>query len=717
MAYRKQKDRVLAGGLNLLPPGDLTPAPDSLRLQNWRVDQAGAVRSRRGLLRDTPNAVGLINSLFRIGQDRYGGGNGALRYGADLGAVVVASGFDSEPLGFAAMQDYVWVMNRAKQVKVSRATASNWGVAAPTSAPTVHYPADAGTVQYRGDFTFESTFITADGHESGPSPGVTAHPHEAQPYLRLDSIPTPDPGSDVVARRIYGIGGGLSFALLFHEIHDITTTSFALDVTLEEVQNRNTRMPLDSDVPPPARGLLGPYLGRLIAWSSQAHPNRLWWTPTAQPWAWPGANDEGEGNWIDVGDEDEEILDVTHRRDLLLIYKERSIWRIAGDPDELGVVPERTNANIGAMGVQAVCTAGSYDYVASPKGVYRFNGDYEERVSVKIDPIFKGDWVQMTDSYSLPPLEPTGAGWSVLAYCEGQLYFSYPEAGNSLPTITLVYEEDSQRWYHRKNASTLGGGFTTIYNEGGGPGHGLLGTNTAWNGRLYQLNERETDHGYAIPLIWQSSFKDQGIPDNEKVYADLVIDYRTALAGQTPSTLTVKIIYDNGTDEAVGSTVSSERTTSIFPPGTDDKGRKALNASVLIEGDATSTVIIYSAYIHWYAEARWAKTFDSGVVDLGGVNQLDELEFDITALGAVNWAVHTDLPGGAVAERATSTFAATSDRETVPARFTVAEGRRARLLVWSEEPFQLHGAKWRLKAIGEYIDGAAGDYWESAPVG
>lgn len=713
MAYRKQKDRVLAGSLNLLPPGDLTPAPDSLRLQNWRVDQAGALRSRRGLHKDA-SGLGYIHSLFRSGDDRYGGEAGNLRYGANLSATV-ASGFDGEPLGFAAMQDFTWVMNRSKQGKAQANNWYSWVPDTPANAPFAYY-IDGGT-RYTGAFTFYVTFATADGHESGPSPPSDLR--EPQDMgLGLQQIATIPADSNATMRHIYGIGGDLNRPLRFLTINDKDTDECVLTATIEEVQNLNIAMPVDYDAPPPARGLLGPYLGRLIAWSSRAHPNRLWWTPTAKPWAWPGANDESEGYWIDVGDEDEDLLNVTHRRDLLLIYKERSIWRIAGDPGELGVLPERTNANIGAAGVQAVCTAGSYDYVRGPKGIYRFNGDYEQKVSVKIDPIFKGDQVQMTDSYSLPPLDPTRDSYSVLAYSQGRLYFSYTEeAGSVWADVTLVYEEDSQRWYqHRMRlAGPHTGGFSTLYDEGGDPGHALLGG--IGGGYLYQLDQGETDDGLAIPLIWQSSFKDQGIPDNEKVYADLVIDYRTALAGQTPSTLTVKMIYDNGTDEAVGSIVSSERTTSIFPLGADDKGRKALNASVLVEGDATSTVIIYAVYIHWYAEARWAKTFDSGVVDLGGVNQLDELEFDITALGTVNWAVHTDLPGGAVGERATSTFAATSDRETVPARFTVAEGRRARLLVWSEEPFQLHGIKWRVKPIGEYIDGAAGDYWESAPVG
>jgi len=143
---------------------------------------------------------------------------------------------------------------------------------------------------------------------------------------------------------------------------------------------------------------------------------------------------------------------------------------------------------------------------------------------------------------------------------------------------------------------------------------------------------------------------------------------------------------------------------------------------VVIEGDASSTVIIYAVYLHWYAEARKALTFDSGVVDLGTerVKRADEIEFDIEAEGPVEWELYSDLPGGAMALRASGQWQPAPGRATHVARFLPVEGRKLRLLVLSTDgvsPFRLHGIRVRALPIGEYVDGAAGDYWESQPVG
>jgi len=134
MAYRKQQERILAGSLNLLPPGDLTPEPDSIRLENWRVDKAGALHSRKGVVADATGLPGPVHSLFRIGDDRYGGAGGELRYGRDL-SVQVQSGFDGQPLGFAAMSGLAWVMNRGKRGKVEGPTWYEWVPEPPTEAP------------------------------------------------------------------------------------------------------------------------------------------------------------------------------------------------------------------------------------------------------------------------------------------------------------------------------------------------------------------------------------------------------------------------------------------------------------------------------------------------------------------------------------------------------------------------------------------------------
>ena len=1009
MAFRKQKQRILAGSLNLAPPADLTPEPDSVALENWRIDAAGALVSRKGMVADATGLGASVHSLFRIAQDRYGGVGTDLKLGANLGTAV-ASGFDGEPVGFAAMHDFVWVMNRGRQGKAEGANfydmipaapegtllatpggqlavtvaefdstegwdlkrwsggvkaheptaeveiasagsvsvtngsadivgfgtafdptmvdknilirgsnfdvhsvvaavtdathltlidgyndvtasslgyqitetfdaktfdasnlisgshslsincnpAARWqveldfptpvdctiqGVASDEDrfamwvyaenpravvqvkvtlfsgtgnirqAVTATIPASAlnpadfswtrvqvsrgmdpfayvetnpdyqdilrrtneasaagnqtefdtlngarialfqalvadapffknlngpefdwttvttmwvevevsepsfvhfdkaefiggATGALEGEFTFFASYANDWGQESNggaQSAGVVLQ----KQAVTIDAIPV-SPDAQVTMRHLYIIGGPLDVPLRCATISDnVTSGPVTLHVDLRLVQRNKYEMPVDHDPPPAARGLVM-YRGGLVAYSSAAHPNRFWYTPTAKPYAWPGAADEAIGNWDECGDAGEEIVHVTAKARMLVFYKERSIWRLVGDPDVS--VPERTSS---ALAVWAACDAGAYDYVAGPAGVYRFNGDTEVDVSEKLRPLFQGDRVKLADGISVAPVSRDAPRTSyVLAYRQGVLYFSYPEQGQTLPNVTLMYDERLQRWGTMRSSV---GGFTSIYFEGGGAAHGLMGGTAA--GGLYYLDDRATDAGAAISVVWQSRAYDMGIPDNDKVCADLVVIHRTADESETPSALTVKLIFDDGTVENIGSISSSQRSRSVFPLGAGGKGRTAANAAVRLEGDITSKVWIYAVYLHWYPEARKAKTFDTGVIALaegGRVGEVDEFRFDLTAAGTVNWEFHTDLPGNALAVRETGTVVATGgERKVMPARFDAARGVKGRLIATSDQDFQVHDLHMHALAIGEYIDGASGDFWES----
>lgn len=1003
MAYRKQKERILAGSLNLLAPADKLPPEDSAELSNWRVDQTGQLRARKGVARVASGLAGEVHTLFRTGDARYAGVGSDLRLGTSLESLVT-SGLDGSPLGMTAYQGFAWVMNRNRRLRIEGANAHNWGLAAPSSSPvpsagsqtsvtiaefdsseawkvarfseneqkfnptfedvvstagslsatngsaaivgtgtafeptmvgknitvkgldanvitTIAAVADAthltlttpytdttasgltysitetvsavkfdagnkqsgthslhveanpagrwqaelaiaknleldgedrdddqfrvwmyasdpaaitaisivlfsasgavsasvdpallnpavfswtqvsirrrldaaaivagnqayqdllrrlqeaqeagnqieydalnqaraelysevvgksprfeavgqtqfdwsavtkvqfevttsdamdlhldlaqmvggGTRALEGELTYFITFDNDDGHESNPSPGSEAVVVNKQD-VTLTAVPV-STDAQCVKRHIYRIGGSLQFPLRVGTIYDNVTTTFVDRLPDDRAQDSNLRIPEDRDLAPPASGVVGPYFGRLIAYSSDEFPARMWWTPVGQPAYFPGADDPADGNWQDAGDSLEQIYAVTNHRRLLIVYKERSIWRFEGDPDRSD--PVETNANVGAVGRKAVCRAGSVDYFVGPEGIYRFNGDYEERISVKIDPIFKGDRVELGD-FTAQPWAFDARSSCVLSFANGRLYFSYPEDGNTRPTATLVYDVESQRWTRLSLAVALGEtAFTSLYYEGH---YKALMGGTA-DGKVYQLETGDTDDGQAIFSVWQSRFMDQGVPDNPKLYADLVIDHKNA------SPMSVFMLYDNGPVEAIGSIFSGTRTRTVFPLGDGGQGQRAVNAAVRIEGEVKGQAVIYGVYLHFYAEAREGLSFDTGVVDLGSalVKQLHAIDLDLTAAAAVTWTLFTDLPGSAIAQRRTGSIAVTAGRKSAEVTISpVIDGRRVRLVLTSSAKFQLHALKMRRKEVGEYIDGAAGEFWESVPLG
>lgn len=1013
MAYQKQSERVLSGGLSLLPPADKLNDGYAAQVQNFRSDQAGQLVSRRGMSAESAVLTsGPIHSLFRIGTDRYAGVGGELRRGTEI-QTVLASGFDGNPLGIAAAQDNIWLMNQAKQLRHGGYGTRNWGIAAPTTAPVaspgaatslpivefdqaedwaVFYvgateeettrnatvevvvtdsgtvtatngstavtglgtswtplmvgnsirifgaaldtfttiasvggptamtitgdytdaseaamaysitrsvsvrnwdavnkqsgthslhvaanpagkyqvrkeeigpvnlslgasdPADifqmwfyasrpqfissiyielysgAGatrplanavidpsllnqgsfswtqldirrgldtwsvvgsneeftTLQQRakeadeagdgvqaatlraaaqqlfdsilkntpyfrkedafdwgavtrmvvevsvsdvcdfhldraqliggvtgpidGEVSFYVTYANAEDHESNPSePSV---PINLKRQSATIAIPTsPDPQVD--RRYIYRVGGGLSsppYRVLI--VYDNIATTCVTTVGNEEAQIENERLRLDNGLPPPARGLLGPYLGRLIAFNSIGHPNRYWYTPTAEPHKWEDANDENEGSWEDVGEAYEPIVGGTSHKRAVWFYKAKSIWRLSGDPETS--TPEQTNSNIGLAAPLGLVNAGGYDFFYGGEGIYSFNGDFEQSVSEMIDPLFKGDYVQL-GNVDIAPVNRDYESTCVLGLVNGRLRFSYPEPGRTSPSCTIECDLATKRWYFYR-CGIGDGGFTALAYEGTG-NQVLAGCNVPGGSRLFTLEDGADDGGQPIPVIWQSRYLDQGAPNTEKTYSDVVIEFKTAFGQQTPATLTVDAVFDNGTVVALGTIGSGTRVTRIFSLNLGS-GLTASNFAIRVSGGATSTCYIYGVWIHWYIENRKGLSFDTGVVDLAGGDpaETDVFEAELTTTAPVDWKLFTDLPGSSLAQRLTSAIAQGSGRRTEPIRLAAKQtGRRGRLVFNSTGLFQMHTLRQRVRRFGEYVDGGKGQIWNPLP--
>lgn len=736
MPYTRQSQRILAGSLNLLPPTDLTPEPDALRLTNWRVDQAGALRSRRGHVTETlAGTIGeTIHSLFREGPNRYAGIGPALRHGAHIispiyqfgTGFVIPEDLDGWRLGWAAYQGATFVMNRARRWMLVSNQGMTWGIAAPTTPPLAYAAGPAADLS--GLFNYYVTFGNEYGHESNPSPVSNAFSTSAT-GVELSNIPTS--GEIGVTRRyIYRLGGGVITAQRVGTIYDNSTTTFTDVLTVAAQQVQNVSMSEDYDPPPAARWCMGPHLGRIIAGSTAAAPERLFWSKVMQPWAFPGAADDQEGNWQDVGSRGDVLLQGTQHGRTLFLYKERSIWRLDGDPDAYD--PEQTNAESGAAGAGAIATVGAVDYLAGFQGVYSFNGDSLRDVSDKVKPLFRGEYVRLGD-YWMPPLNVDAAEKIQVAHRGGRLYVSYPAGGNTECSATLVADLEGGRWYADSR------GFRCLYNEGAGVGFGLLGTTfmISTGGEHHLLEEAETDGGAAIPLLYQTRFYDQGLPEQEKRYQDVIVDAQTKDETDTEpgaSTLTVTAIFDDGAASQVLGTISSAtRTSTTFKLA--EPGYLAKNISIRVEGDVTHTCRVHSITIHHTPEPRKARAYDSGVLDFGhrSYQALEGIEVDIEVSGTVTVLYQSDAHAAWNHEmvNVASKSLSTGGRRLVTILRTPATGshfdtfyngpdvgRRYRFLISAADGgwFKLWGARALVLPIAEYYDGTKGDVYQPEPM-
>jgi hypothetical protein len=180
----------------------------------------------------------------------------------------------------------------------------------------------------------------------------------------------------------------------------------------------------DDHDPPPAAAVMAPdaYFNRLVVGCSLENPNRIWWTPSDEPWYFSGSSSD-DGDWLDVGELNEEIVALSPKPRMLIVYKEHSIWRVTGDLAS-GVL-EQTNARTGLIGRKAWASRGLVDYIQGDEGIYVFDGDSATKMSEKVDPIFKGFYSGKIEQTR--PINRARRSQAVMAVRSDRLYFSYPE--------------------------------------------------------------------------------------------------------------------------------------------------------------------------------------------------------------------------------------------------------------------------------------------------
>lgn len=99
------------------------------------------------------------------------------------------------------------------------------------------------------------------------------------------------------------------------------------------------------------------------------------------------------------------------------------------------------------------------------------------------------------------------------------------------------------------------------------------------------------------------------------------------------------------------------------------------------------------------------------------VNQAKDLTFDYDAVAGATLTVFTDLPGGGpTILRRTITLPATTARASFTAPLDIPsflEGTLFRFKVASGGIVRLYSGIVRIRRVGVYFDGAAGETWQS----
>jgi hypothetical protein len=598
-----------------------------------------------------------------------------------------------------------------------------------------------------GTYQFYVTFESADqALESNPSP-VSVPIALASQSVTLASVPVSS-DARVGIRNIYATGGTLGQPYQMTTIGDNTTTSITFSWSDLAVTNLGQVMPTTNDPPPAAAGMVGPHFSRLFAWSTAANPNRLFYTDPDLPQYWPGSTDPAEGDWVDVGSEGEAIIWCTVHTNILVIYKERSVWMLVGDPST-GYLQQMTDAT-GISGQFAVVNAGNKDYLVGPGGLKVFDMDRIIDAGSEILPLMQNGIAAGATPQGLtggiagsPGSILPGTYYNAnsyypyalaLGFAMGKLYIGYAETiGTGTSYNLLVYHEDTKRWFTHRNAIGGATGFFGFIFDG----QEMVGLTGVASGTAAGFNVDDFRDAYtadpgpaAIPVVYQSHMEDAGLPDSPKQWLEVVVDYE--FAGDT---LTVSVGYNNNSTPGIGSQLGTitgiARRQQSFPlnQGAGTDGVQAKNITVQIAGSASHLLVLHNVYLYYYEEARLAAAASTLPTDLGigKVKQCKELELDIDAPFGATVNIYSDLPGNALAVRQTPTVSAQAGRAIMRYPLIGAAGppptytegyvwRVALTTATAGDTFQLYSVRLLMRPVGVYVEAyeaAAGFVWDS----
>lgn len=556
---------------------------------------------------------------------------------------------------------------------------------------------------FEGDMLYRTTFVTVDGHESNPSPVSTAI-SVSREGVNLSSIPT-SPDSQVNARNIYRGGGTLGAYYLVHTLSDNTTTTWTDNISDDQATLDGVILQTDRDPPPAARGVAGPFFNRLIIFNTDANPNRFWWTKVNEPQYVPARN------FNDVGDRNSGIVAVTHHARVMVFYKTGSIHILAGDPDINGTL-EESDAVVGALGPNAVAKGGGVDYLAGPDGVYEFNMHSARKLSTLIDPIFQGQAVTIGPGISIPPIssDVTARARTVVEYAKGFVRVSYAEDGQSYPNVELLYHVGTGQWSQNRWNLTNGGWRSLLYDASRNKVYG-----GQRNGVFYEIDDTLADAGADMLVEWQSGYHDQGTPDREKIYEDLVVEYDTGGDSHT-----LKAAFDDGDSIVdVGTLTGAGRTIFPMDAANPAEGRKGRNISIRTEGNSDGGFELRDITLHYRVLPRRSRSYDSGEFDLGTRNLKRVTAFDVVVetedANALNYELLTDFPGRVVTSRETGSksVSGAGQHRLYIELSTPREGSVLRLLLHRTTEFYVRSIRAAVLPYGVHVDGDVGEDWET----
>lgn len=401
------------------------------RCKNLSLERSGVVTTRGGSLKLNATAIDtVIHRIIEQGGYRYTfAGSQIYRNESSIDTGNTDAMWSAMLYNaFNDTTEDIFALNGTNRIRIESGAVYEWGIAAPTVAPTLAAGASTGlTGAYNAKYTYcrksGSTVIC----ESNPSPAGTAVD------LNNGSLSvswTASTDSQVTHVRVYRT---LTDGETYYHDQDIAIGTVTVDTDTED-GDLGSEISTDHDRPPLGTFCIGPnYNGTCFI----AKGNLLYFCLPKQPEYWPATY------FVEVGPPQFPIQCIVFFNGAPYVLTKREIYQIQGTAHDT-FFPYGMSAITGCQGPNAACAVKDRGiYHIGSDGVYLYSGSGDVKITqAGFDNIFRG-----VDSGGLPGMTDPSKSWIV--QFGNRLFIGYVSAGYTYPTNVLVLNMDTKRvTYH-----------------------------------------------------------------------------------------------------------------------------------------------------------------------------------------------------------------------------------------------------------------------------
>jgi hypothetical protein len=319
--------------------------------------------------------------------------------------------------------EQIFAINGTDRKRIQSSTVSEWGITAPSAAPTVGVGTGTGlTGSYLAKITYCRKVGTVVVSESNPSSASTSQSLSNQ-ALRVTWVASSD--SQVTHVRVYrtSAGGGI-----YYHDQDVAIGAVTVDTTTAD-NSLGNEVEEDHDRPPTGTFVIGPaYDGTCYI----IKDNLLHFCKPKQPDYWPG------DHYIEVSTVQFPCKSGCFHNGQLYIATQNDLHLIQGSGFG-NIVPIKQSAKTGAQGVFGMAAVkGKGIFHTGTDGIYLFSGTDTKITESTYDPIFRGE-----TKNGIPGVSSMETSW--LHVFGNYLYFGYTSEGYTYPTNIIVLNLDTNR--------------------------------------------------------------------------------------------------------------------------------------------------------------------------------------------------------------------------------------------------------------------------------